>query len=136
MTAQGQDVARDAHLPRSARPGAGSRGAESLRKYLRTALQTYHHPVGTCRIGEDDLAVVDTDLRVHGIDGLRVADASVMPSIVSGNTMATVYGIAERAAADITAEAAPTGGGRSLPGLRRSARASAVHADPGPAAAG
>ena len=61
-------------------------------------MQTYHHPVGTCRIGGDDLAVVDTDLRVRGVDGLRVADASVMPSIVSGNTQATVYGIAERAA--------------------------------------
>ena len=80
-------------------PGADARGADCLRAYLRTALQTYHHAVGTCRIGRDDMAVVDSDLRVHGIDGLRVADASVMPSIVSGNTMATVYAIAERAAA-------------------------------------
>ena len=54
--------------------------------------------MGTCRIGEDDTAVLDTELRVRGVAGLRVADASVMPSIVSGNTMATVYGIAERAA--------------------------------------
>ena len=54
--------------------------------------------MGTCRIGEDDTAVLDTELRVRGVGGLRVADASVMPSIVSGNTMATVYGIAERAA--------------------------------------
>jgi choline dehydrogenase len=54
--------------------------------------------VGTCRIGADAMAVVDTDLRVHGISGLRVADASVMPSIVSANINATVYGIAERAA--------------------------------------
>jgi choline dehydrogenase-like flavoprotein len=77
-------------------PNAGSR--ESLRAYLRAALQTYHHPVGTCRIGQDHAAVVDTKLRVRGISGLRVADASVMPSIVSGNTMASVYGIAERTA--------------------------------------
>jgi choline dehydrogenase len=49
-------------------------------------------------IGEDDTAVLDTELRVRGIGGLRAADASVMPSIVSGNTMATVYRIAERAA--------------------------------------
>jgi choline dehydrogenase len=80
-------------------PGANARSADDLRAYLRQALQTYHHPVGTCRIGRDDVAVVDTDLCVRGVDGLRVADASVMPSIVSGNTIATVYGIAERAAA-------------------------------------
>ena len=79
-------------------PGAHTSTANTLRAYLLSALQTYHHPVGTCRIGIDDSAVVDTELRVRGIDGLRVADASVMPSIVSGNTMATVYGIAERAA--------------------------------------
>jgi choline dehydrogenase len=70
-------------------------------------VQTYHHPVGTCRIGDDDSAVVDTELRARGIDGLRVADASVMPSIVSGNTQATVYGVAERAAALIKATGRP-----------------------------
>jgi choline dehydrogenase len=80
-------------------PGPDARTGASLRAYLRKALQTYHHPVGTCRIGEDDRAVLDAELRVRGIGGLRVADASVMPSVVSGNTMATVYGIAERAAA-------------------------------------
>jgi choline dehydrogenase-like flavoprotein len=79
-------------------PGSNARGVGALRAYLRTALQTYHHPVGTCRIGNDNAAVVDTELRVRGIDGLRVADASVMPSVVSGNTVATVYAIAERAA--------------------------------------
>jgi choline dehydrogenase len=80
-------------------PGPDARSGDSLRAYLRRALQTYHHPVGTCRIGEDNMAVLDTELRVRGIGGLRVADASVMPSIVSGNTMASVYGIAERASA-------------------------------------
>jgi choline dehydrogenase len=79
-------------------PGSDTSTLSTLRAYLLTALQTYHHPVGTCRIGGDDTAVVDVELRVRGIAGLRVADASVMPSIVSGNTMATVYGIAERAA--------------------------------------
>jgi choline dehydrogenase len=79
-------------------PGSNTSTANTLRAYLLSALQTYHHPVGTCRIGTADTAVLDTELRVRGIDGLRVADASVMPSIVSGNTMATVYGIAERAA--------------------------------------
>ncbi|PRC58164.1 choline dehydrogenase, partial [Mycobacterium sp. ITM-2017-0098] len=56
------------------------------------------HYAGTARIGTDDMAVVDLDLRVHGIDGLRVADASVMPTSISANTNATVYAIAERAA--------------------------------------
>lgn len=79
-------------------PGADTSTENTLRAYLLSALQTYHHPVGTCRIGDDETAVLDTELRVRGIEGLRVADASVMPSIVSGNTMATVYGIAERAA--------------------------------------
>jgi choline dehydrogenase len=78
-------------------PGPETRSQDGLRAYLLSALQTYHHPVGTCRIGEGETAVVDTELRVRGIAGLRVADASVMPSIVSGNTMAGVYGIAERA---------------------------------------
>jgi|SRR5262252_2810464 len=68
------------------------------------SLRTYSHHVGTCRIGTDEMALVDTSLHVHGIDGLRVADASVMPSIVSANTIATVYGIAERAAALIRAK--------------------------------
>jgi choline dehydrogenase len=79
-------------------PGPDARSGDSLRAYLRRAVQTYHHPVGTCRMGEGDMAVLDTELRVRGIGGLRVADASVMPSIVSGNSMASVYGIAERAA--------------------------------------
>jgi choline dehydrogenase len=70
----------------------------AVRDYLYQSLRTYSHQVGTCRIGADRLAVVDARLRVRGIDGLRVADASVMPSIVSANTNATVYGIAERAA--------------------------------------
>lgn len=69
-----------------------------MREYLRRSLRTYSHQVGTCRMGTDDLAVVDTDLRVRGVEGLRVADAAVMPTIVSANTNATVYGIAERAA--------------------------------------
>lgn len=71
---------------------------DECRAYIRQAMGTYFHPVGTCRIGVDEHAVVRPDLRVHGIDGLRVADASVMPSIVSANTNAGTLGIAERAA--------------------------------------
>jgi choline dehydrogenase len=54
--------------------------------------------VGTCRMGEDPMAVVGSDLRVHGVGGLRIADASVLPSVPSANTNATVYAVAERAA--------------------------------------
>ena len=79
-------------------PGPAMQDEESLRAFLRTNLSTYFHYAGTCRIGEDDMAVVDTELRVHGVSRLRVADASVMPTIVSANTNATVYAIAERAA--------------------------------------
>jgi choline dehydrogenase-like flavoprotein len=79
-------------------PGPGADTDEALRHYADTAMESYFHPVGTCRIGTDAMSVVDPELRVHGISGLRIADASVMPSIVSGNTNATVYAIAELAA--------------------------------------
>nr|WP_206439123.1 GMC family oxidoreductase N-terminal domain-containing protein [Streptomyces scabichelini] len=79
-------------------PGSGTSGA-SADDFIRQSLGSYFHFTGTCRMGTDPDAVVDPeDLRVHGIAGLRVADASVMPSIPSANTNATVYAIAERAA--------------------------------------
>jgi choline dehydrogenase-like flavoprotein len=84
-------------------PGPDKQDDSSLHAYLRTNLTTYHHPGGTCRIGVGAEAVVDTELRVRGISGIRVADASVMPSPVSGNTNAAVYAIGERAAALIRA---------------------------------
>jgi choline dehydrogenase len=68
-------------------------------EFLRRSIIPNFHPVGTCRMGSDPEAVVDPQLRVRGVEGLRVADASVMPSIVSANTNATVLAIAERAAA-------------------------------------
>ncbi len=71
---------------------------QDLRAYLRRHTYTTFHPVGTCRMGSDAEAVVDTDLRVRGVEGLRVIDASVMPSIVRGNTNAATIAIAERAA--------------------------------------
>jgi choline dehydrogenase len=74
------------------------------RDYLRRSTGTYNHPVGTCRLGVDERAVTDLELRVRGIDRLRVADASVMPSIPGANTNATVLAIAERAAAMIRGE--------------------------------
>ena len=71
---------------------------EDLVAHIRRNTQTIYHPTSTCRMGADDGAVVDLDLRVRGVEGLRVVDASVMPSVVRGNTNAPVIAIAERAA--------------------------------------
>jgi choline dehydrogenase-like flavoprotein len=79
-------------------PGPDVRDAPDLRSYVKTNIRSYSHYAGTCAIGTDERSVVDTNLRVHGISNLRVADASVMPSPISANTNATVYAIAERAA--------------------------------------
>jgi choline dehydrogenase len=77
-------------------PGA-LKGA-ALDRFIRDAAGTYFHQSGTARMGRDAGAVVDGQLRVYGIDGLRVADASIMPSIATGNTMAPTVVIGERAA--------------------------------------
>lgn len=83
---------------REALPGEGVRDEAALRDFARNAVVSYFHPVGTCRMGVDRLAVVDPQLRVRGVDGLRVADASVMPSIVTANTNAAAMMIGEKAA--------------------------------------
>ena len=92
---------------------------QQLRAYIRQQTFTLYHPVGTCRMGSDPDAVVDTDLRVRGLESLRVVDASVMPTVTRGNTNAPTIAIAERAAELI-------GGGRSPD---ESARAQAMRPD-------
>lgn len=71
---------------------------DAIWQHIARQVETVYHPIGTCKMGQDEMAVVDADLRVHGIEGLRVADASVMPTIVSGNTNAAVIMIGEKAA--------------------------------------
>ncbi len=79
-------------------PGAATDTEEGIEAFIRQTLGTTFHPVGTCRMGRDDLAVVDPELKVRGLDGLRVIDASVMPTIISGPTNAPTIMIAERGA--------------------------------------
>jgi choline dehydrogenase-like flavoprotein len=79
-------------------PGAEVTTDQQLHAYIRQAAMTFHHVCGTCRMGEGDEAVVDTQLRVRGVEGLRVVDASVLPEIVGANINACVLMIAERAA--------------------------------------
>jgi choline dehydrogenase len=79
-------------------PGAGVETDEEIAAYCRATADTSFHAVGTCRMGHDSLAVVDDQLRVHGLNNLRVVDASIMPDIPNGNTCATVLMIAEKGA--------------------------------------
>jgi choline dehydrogenase len=79
-------------------PGPEVTSDEAVRDYVRRTAITYHHQAGTCKMGTDAQAVVDPKLRVQGLDGLRVADASVMPTVTTGNTNAPSIMIGERAA--------------------------------------
>lgn len=86
-------------------PGAHVQSDAELRDWVRATSETAYHPVGTCKMGHDAMAVVDDELRVHGIDHLRVVDASIMPTLVGGNTNAAATMIGEKAAQLILAEA-------------------------------
>ena len=90
-------------------PGAGVATDAALMDYIRKRAKTVYHPVGTCRMGVDGHAVVDPELRVRGIDGLRVIDASIMPNLVSGNTNAASIMIGEKGADYVLGKTALSG---------------------------
>jgi len=85
-------------IKREHMPGADVQTDEEVRRYIRAWSKTDYHPVGSCKMGSDEMAVVDTQLRVHGLDGLRVIDASIMPTLISGNTQAPSIMIGEKGA--------------------------------------
>jgi choline dehydrogenase len=86
-------------------PGGAAETDDEVLDWVRARATTIYHPVGTCKMGPDPMAVVDARLRVHGVGGLRVADASIMPTLVSGNTNAPAIMIGEKAADLIQADA-------------------------------
>ena len=79
-------------------PGTAVQTDKEIKTYINNYIQTIYHPVGTCKMGSDDMAVVDHKLRVNGIDGLRIADASIMPTIMNANTNAPTIMIGEKCA--------------------------------------
>jgi choline dehydrogenase-like flavoprotein len=104
MSLRGLEMAREImtqpalrpFVRREVLPGPGLTEAERLDYAMRMA-KTDHHPVGTCRMGRDGMAVVDPELKVHGIEGLRVCDASVMPTVPYSNTNAPAIMVGEKA---------------------------------------
>ena len=97
-------------------PGPEVRSQDELRDYGRRTAITYHHQVGTCKMGTDEHAVVDERLCLYGVDGLRVADASIMPAVTSGNTNGPSIMIGERVADFVSEDSLRTadGGLRTL----------------------
>ena len=110
--AQGMQMARDIFAARAfsdwagpeLMPGPDVVGEADLKAFVRQKADSYHHQVGSCKMGLDEMAVVDPNLRVHGVEGLRVADASVMPTVTSGNCHTGIVMIGERAAAMIKSD--------------------------------
>ncbi|WP_200821140.1 GMC oxidoreductase [Oceanicoccus sp. KOV_DT_Chl] len=94
----------DKYRDQEIQPGRQLQTDEQLLAYVREKGESVYHPVGTCKMGKDKKAVVDNQLRVRGVTGLRVADASIMPTILSGNTNAACVMIAEKCADMILAD--------------------------------
>jgi len=94
LEARAMDAFRGAELA----PGKEVQSDDEMLDWIMQTAETTYHPVGTCKMGSDPMAVVDERLRVHGIAGLRVADASIMPTLTSGNTNAPSIMIGEKAA--------------------------------------
>jgi choline dehydrogenase len=94
------DIAKDEMTP-----GVNVQSDEELLDWIRNNAETTYHPIGTCKMGSDPMAVVDDQLRVRGLDGLRVADASIMPTLPSGNTNAPSIMIGEKASRMVLAAA-------------------------------
>ena len=93
--------------PEEFRPGAHIQEGEEIVKACSHYAQTIFHPVGTCKMGNDPMSVVDNELKVHGIKQLRIADASIMPTLTSGNTNAPCIMIGEKCAAMVLKDAEP-----------------------------
>ena len=107
----GLEIARTAPLAQYAQIAHSAPASDSdadLEAHIRHNGQTIYHPTSTCRMGVDDLAVVDPELRVRGVEGLRVVDASIFPSVPRGNTNAPTIAVAERASDLIRGRPAPT----------------------------
>ena len=98
----------DPYRGREIFPGPQARTDLDIEAFIRRKAETIYHPVGTCKMGHDPMAVVDDTLRVHGVQGLRVVDASIMPTLIGGNTNAPTIMIAEKAA-DMILGGAPPG---------------------------